>query len=77
MAADFLLIKLLAVAVTVFDSVILIDGVIRDDFAFVEFTIGKTFACDRTIGEHCWLLWTDGVVLAGAEFGPGVFFATL
>ena len=35
MATELLLIKLLAIAVTVFDLVILIDGVVRDDFAFV------------------------------------------
>ena len=52
MAAELLLIKLLAVAITVFDSVILIDGVVRDDFALVVFSIGKTLVYDCTIGEH-------------------------
>ena len=56
MAADLLFIKLLAVAVTVFDLVILIDGVIRGDFTFVEFTVDKTFAYDGTIREHGRLL---------------------
>ena len=46
---------------------ILIDGVIWDDFAFVEFNIGKILAYNHTIGEHGWLLWPSDVVLAGAE----------
>ena len=67
MAAELLLIKLLAIVVTVFDLVILIDGVKRDDFALVEFTIGKkALGYNRTIGEHSWLWWTGGVALAGA-----------
>ena len=66
-ALELLLIKLLAAAVTVFDLIILIDGVIRDDFAFVEFTFNKTFVYNRTIGEHGWWSMISGVVLAGAE----------
>ena len=56
MAAELLLIKLLVVAVMVFDSVILTDGAIRDDFAFVEFPVGKIFLYDCTIKEHGRLL---------------------
>ena len=60
-----LLIKFLAVAVTVFDLVILIDGVKRDNLAFVEFFVGKTFSYDCTIREHSSELWTGGYVLGG------------
>ena len=67
MAAELLLINFLTVAVTVFDLVILIDGVVRNDFSFVEFTINKAFAYNCTIREHGRLLWTGGVALAGAE----------
>ena len=50
----------------VFDLVILIDGVKRDNLAFMEFSVGKRFACDCTIREHSSGLWTGGCALAGA-----------
>ena len=78
MASELLLIKLLAVAVTVFDLVKLIDVIIRDDFAFMKFSISKMFEYDCTIGEHGWLLWTGGVALAGAEqSGLGLLYHPL
>ena len=48
MAAELLLIKFLAVAVTVFDFLILIDGVRRDNLAFMETSVCKTFLDDCT-----------------------------
>ena len=48
MLAELLLIKFLAVAITVFDFIILIDGVKRDNLALVESFIGKTFSDDCT-----------------------------
>ena len=65
MAPELLLIKFLAVAVTAFYLVILIDVVIRDDFAFVEFSVGKTFLYDCTNREHSSGLWSEGAVLSG------------
>ena len=66
MAVELLLIILLAVAVTVFDLVILIDGVVRDAFVFVEFSFRKIFLYNCIIREHGSLLWTRGFALAGA-----------
>ena len=51
MAAELLLIKFLVIAITVFDLVILIDGVIRDGFAFVEFSIGKRLYMIAPLGN--------------------------
>ena len=48
MATELLLIKFLAVAVVVFDFVILIDGVKRDNLALLETSVGKTFSDDCT-----------------------------
>ena len=48
MAAKLPVIEFLAVAVTVFDFVILIDGVKRDNFALMESSVGKTFSNDCT-----------------------------
>ena len=48
MVAELLLIKFLAVAVTVFDFVILFDGVIRDNLALMETSVCKTFLDDCT-----------------------------
>ena len=66
MATELLLIIFLAVAVTVFDLVVLIDGVKRDDLGFVEFFVGKTFLYDCTIREHSSELWTRGCALGVA-----------
>ena len=60
MATELLLIKVLAVAVTVFDFVILIDGVKRDNLALTELSVCKPFSDDRTIRKNssvCW--WGD------------------
>ena len=59
-------IKFLAVALTAFYLVILIDGVKRDNLAFVEFSVGKVFLYDCTSREHSSGLWTGGCVLGGA-----------
>ena len=48
MAAELLLIKFLAVAVTVFDFVILIDGVKKDNLTLMEISVCKTFSDDCT-----------------------------
>ena len=48
MLAELLLIKFLAVAVTVFDFVILIDGMKRDNLALMETPVCKTFSDDCT-----------------------------
>ena len=48
MAAELLLIQFLDVAVTVFDFVMLIDGVKRDNLALIELLVGKTFSDDCT-----------------------------
>ena len=72
-----LLIKFLAVVVMVFDLVILIDGVIRDDFDFVEFSVGKLFAHYCTIGDtvgYCGLVVLHWQVRSIWAWG---FFATL
>ena len=52
MANELLLIKFLAVAVTVFDFVILIDGVKRDNLALTETSVCKMFSDDCTIREN-------------------------
>ena len=51
MAVELMLIKLLAIAVTVFDLVILIDVVIRDDVAFVKFSVAKYFCMNAPLGN--------------------------
>ena len=64
MAVELPLIKFLAV-VTVFDFVILIDGVKRDNLALMEFSIGKTFSDNCISKEHRRGLWPG-------EGAPGV-----
>ena len=65
MAAELLLIKFLAVAVTVLDFVILIDRVKRDNLALMEISVCKTFSYDCTSREHRrgWLCSSDAVHL--------------
>ena len=58
MATEMPLIKFFAVTVTVFDFVILVDGVKCDYFAFMESSACKPFTDDHTIRENgslgCW-----------------------
>ena len=58
MAAELPLIKFFTVTVTVFDFVILVDGVKCDYLAFMESSACKPFTDDRTIQENgslcCW-----------------------
>ena len=60
MAAELPLIKFLAVAVTVFDFVILIGVVKRDNFALMKPSVCKPFSDDRTIGENSSVCWWGG-----------------
>ena len=46
-----------AVAVTVFDFVILVDGVKRDYFAFMESSVCNPFTDDHTIWENSNVCW--------------------
>ena len=48
MASELMLIKFFAVAVTVFDFVILIDGVKQDNLVLMETSVCKTFSDDCT-----------------------------
>ena len=57
MAAELPVIKFLAVAVTLFDFVMLIDCVKRDDFALIEPSACKSFTDDCTIWENCSACW--------------------
>ena len=50
-----------------YDNIILIGRVVRGDFTFAEFSVGKAFAYNRAIGEHGWLFGTSGVALARSE----------
>ena len=52
MAAELLLFKFLAVAVPVFDFVILIDDVKRDNLAFIKLFVSKTFSDDCASRKH-------------------------
>ena len=63
MAAELLLIEFLAVAAMVFDFVILIDGVKRDNLALMEFSVGKTCSYDCTSREHRGGWWPRGGAL--------------
>ena len=60
MAAELPLIKFFAVTVTVFDFVILIDGVKCDYFAFMESSACKPFTDDRTIWKNSNVCWWAG-----------------
>ena len=62
MAAELLLIKFLAVAVTAFDFVILIDGVKRYNLALMEFPVGKSFLDDCTSRKNWRRQWCLAVV---------------
>ena len=66
MAVELLLIKFLAVAVTVFDFEILIDGVKRDNLTLMESSVGKTFSNDCTSGKNRRRRWRSfGAALLG------------
>ena len=60
MAAELPVIEFLAVTVTVFDFVNLIDGVERDNFALMELSVYKSFLDDRTIWEDSSVCWWGG-----------------
>ena len=60
MTADFPLIKFFAVAITVFDFVILIGGVKRDYLAFMESSACKSFTDDCTIRGNSSVCWGAG-----------------
>ena len=62
MAAELPVIKFLAVAVSVFDFVILIDGVKRNNFALMESSVCKPFSDDRTIWENSSVRWRVATV---------------
>ena len=66
MAAELLLIKFLAVTDTVFNLLILIDGVKQENHTFVEFSVSKTYLYDCTSREHSRGLWPGGCALGGA-----------
>ena len=61
MAAKLPLIKFFTVAVTVFDFVILIEGVKRDYLAFMESSACKPFMDDCTIWENSSVYWEGRV----------------
>lgn len=68
MSVELFLINLFTAVDTVFDTVILIDGVVQDDFTFVEFSLDKeALAYNCAIGEHGWFFGTSGVAMARAE----------
>ena len=80
-AAELLLIKFLAVAVTVFDFVILIDGVKRDNLTLMEFPVRKPFSDDctsrkdrkrwwRSFGAAVLGCWWDGHPLNSGRGHP-------
>ena len=50
--AELLLVKFLAVTIMVFDFVILVDGVIRDNLALMKSSVGKTFLDDCTSRKY-------------------------
>ena len=62
-AAELLLIKFLAVAITVFDFVILLEGVKRDNLALMEFSVGKRFSYDCTSRKFRRGWWVSGGAL--------------
>ena len=70
MAAELLLIKFIAVAVMVFDFVILIDGVKRDNLALMESSVGKTFSDDCTNRKNKRRWWRSfGAAVMGCWWG--------
>ena len=70
MAAKLLLIKFLAVVVTVFDFVILIEGVKRNNLALMELSVGKTFSNDCTSRENRRRWWCSfGAAVLGCWCG--------
>ena len=60
MAAELPVIEFVTVAVTVFDFVILIDGVKRDYHAFMESSACKPFTDDCIIQEDSSVCWGVG-----------------
>ena len=60
MAAVLMLIKFLAAIVTVFDFVILIHGVKRDNLDLMEPSVCKTFSDDCTRRKNSIVCWWDG-----------------
>ena len=59
MAMELLWIKFLAVAITVFDFVLLIDGVKRYNLALMETSVGKPSSDDCTSRENRRKWWRN------------------
>ena len=66
MVLELVLIKLFAITISVFDFIIVVDGVIHFNFTIVKLSIGKMFATDGSSGENRWCVGAQGVACARA-----------